>query len=252
MILGAQLYTLRDFTKTLESFSQTLARMAEMGYKTVQVSATVEYEPDWLNHKLKENGLRCVATHFNTDKIKSSPSEAVEFHNRFGCKNIGIGSVPGGLKSDEDYNRFVGGFLPAARSIAASGSSLVFHNHAPEFAKSGDGRLYIERMAEDFLPSELGFILDTYWVQFAGGDPSYWIKRLSGRVNCVHLKDMEYTDKQQITSVGAGNMNFEAIISACEEAGSEYLLVEQDECFGRDPFECLKSSYEYLRSLGLS
>ena len=35
--------------------------------------------------------------------------------------------------------------------------------------------------------SELfGFIMDTYWVQYGGGDPADFIKRLSGRMKVCH------------------------------------------------------------------
>ena len=47
-------------------------------------------------------------------------------------------------------------------------------------------------------------------------------------------------------------MNFEKIIAAAERADGKYLLVEQDECYEEDPFDCLKKSYDYLTSLGLS
>jgi sugar phosphate isomerase/epimerase len=252
MILGAQLYTLRDFAKTPDMLAQTLARVADIGYTTVQVSGTCEYESEWLDEKLKENGLKCALTHFNAGKIKENTEETVAFHNVFGCKNIGVGSVPGGLKNDDDYNRFVSEFLPVSKKIASLGSSFMIHNHFYEFVRSGDGKLYIDKMAEDFAPEELGFIIDTYWVQYSGGDPAYWIRKLAGRVKCIHLKDMEYTDTQRMAAVGSGNMNFNSILSACAVAGSEYLIVEQDECYGADPFECLRKSYKYLNSLGLN
>lgn len=51
--------------------------------------------------------------------------------------------------------------------------------------------------------------------------------------------------------VGEGNINFDAVISAAEDAGTRYLLVEQDNCNGEDPFDCLKRSYENLRAMGL-
>ncbi len=37
---------------------------------------------------------------------------------------------------------------------------------------------------------------------------------------------------------------------AFEKAGTEVAFVEQDECFERDPFTCLKMSYDYLKSIG--
>ena len=57
--------------------------------------------------------------------------------------------------------------------------------------------------------------------------------------------------KQLMASVGSGNMNFSAILKACEASGVEHLLVEQDDCNGVDPFTCLKRSYQYLKSFGL-
>ena len=42
--------------------------------------------------------------------------------------------------------------------------------------------------------------------------------------------------------VGAGNMNFPAILAACARAGVEWYAVEQDICAG-DPFDSLALSY---------
>jgi hypothetical protein len=46
-------------------------------------------------------------------------------------------------------------------------------------------------------------------------------------------------------------MKFERIIERAEGSGVEYLLVEQDNCYGEDPFACLAKSYAYLTSLRL-
>ncbi|MCL3791002.1 sugar phosphate isomerase/epimerase, partial [Actinomyces sp. AC-18-1] len=34
------------------------------------------------------------------------------------------------------------------------------------------------------------------------------------------------------------------------EAGAEFYLIEQDLTYGRDPFDCIRDSREYLRSIG--
>ncbi len=34
-------------------------------------------------------------------------------------------------------------------------------------------------------------------------------------------------------------------------SGTEYAMVEQDNCFGEDPFACLERSFKHLRALGL-
>ena len=63
MIIGAQLYGLRDFTKTLDDFKETLKKVADIGYTSVQVSGTCAYEGEWLAEALKEAGLTCDLTH---------------------------------------------------------------------------------------------------------------------------------------------------------------------------------------------
>ena len=54
-----------------------------------------------------------------------------------------------------------------------------------------------------------------------------------------------------VCNTAEGNINFEAVIAAAADAKTEYLLIEQDNCHGEDPFDCLKRSYQNLRALGL-
>ncbi|MBQ0102526.1 MAG: sugar phosphate isomerase/epimerase, partial [Firmicutes bacterium] len=100
---------------------------------------------------------------------------------------------------------------------------------------------------------QLGFTLDTYWVQMGGGNPTEWLNRLSGRVPCIHLKDLRmHGTEQRMASVGSGNLNFDSIIAAAGKAGTEYAFVEQDETYGVDPFEEAASSFKYLSAMGLN
>jgi hypothetical protein len=41
-------------------------------------------------------------------------------------------------------------------------------------------------------------------------------------------------------------MNYDAIIQACLDENIEYGYVELDNCYGEDPFDCMKRSYNYL------
>lgn len=252
MLIGAQLYTLREYCQTLGDFAETLARVADMGYTTVQVSGTCPYTGEWLGEQLKKNGLKCVITHYVPQKIAGETEATARLHDLFDCRYIGIGSAPGGLNSDADYEAFRDAFLPAAKKLRSMGKYLMYHNHYMEFARDSAGKRYFERMAEDFAADEMGFTLDTYWVQYAGGDSAEWLRNFRGRVPCVHLKDMAVVQNQQrMAPIGDGNLNFERIIAQAEASGTEYLLVEQDDCYEMSPFDCLKRSCEYLHALGL-
>lgn len=251
MQIGAQLFTLREACRTLKGFAEALDRVADMGYQTVQVSGTCAFEPAWLADQLKRTGLSCVITHTAPERIKADPEAVFVEHREFGCSHIGIGCIPGGLDQAENYNRFVEDFQPAARRIAELGGRLMYHNHQLEFMRAPDGERYFDKFIRDFSPEELGFTLDTYWVQYGGGDPAQWLERLNGRVPCIHLKDMACVEREpRMAPVGEGNLNFDRIFAAAERAGTRYMLVEQDDCYGEDPFDCLKRSYAYLRAQG--
>ena len=51
--------------------------------------------------------------------------------------------------------------------------------------------------------------------------------------------------------VGYGVQDFPAILEAASDAGSHYVVVEQDRSTQRTSLEAAKMSREYLRTLGL-
>ncbi|MEE0729571.1 MAG: sugar phosphate isomerase/epimerase, partial [Oscillospiraceae bacterium] len=106
-------------------------------------------------------------------------------------------------------------------------------------------------LLESFAPEELGFTLDTFWIQMGGADVCDWLEKLSDRIPCVHLKDMSVKGMDPIMApVMEGNLNFPKILETLERLGkTKYLLVEQDVCQG-SPFDCLKRSYDNLHALG--
>lgn len=258
MKLGAQLFTVRQHCKTLEDLSQSLKKVADIGYKYVQVSGVCEYDPEWMKAELDKNGLTCVLTHTAGQKLLEE-TEAVMQHNKIlDCKYVGIGKGLYELNSNKDgYTQFVEEFNPIAKTLKDNGFYFMYHNHNLEFARhEGENITVFEKLLQDFDSSIFGVTLDTYWVQISGGNVSSYIRKLKGRVPCIHLKDLALQlngerccdCKPIMAPVGWGNMDFDAIIEASLESGVEYALVEQDNCYGEDPFDCLKKSYDYLTS----
>ena len=247
MKIGAQLYTVRGSTQTLEDFSETLKKVADIGYKTVQVSGTCAFPAEWLRGELRKNGLECAVTHTPPQRLLGETEKVAEEHKIFGCKYAGIGWNAFTLENGDTPEAFIEKYLPVAETLKNNDVKFMYHNHDQEFKKVG-GRLIIEILAESFSPELMGFIPDTFWIQAAGGDPAEWLRRLSGRIPCIHLKDFSYDRKYSV--IGEGNMNFGAIFNAAADSGVEYMLVEQDDCYGEDPFECLRRSYQYLKSNG--
>lgn len=252
MLIGAQLFTLRDCCQTTDGLADALKRVADIGYTAVQVSGTCAYEPEWLAEQLAQNGLRCVLTHTATDRLQNEPDKVAADHRLFGCSHIGIGCAPNALKGGEpDFETLCRLIDAAAPALTRQNCQLMYHNHQFEFERV-NGVTYFDRLIARYTPQQLGFTLDTYWVQVGGRDPAAQIRALKGRVPCVHLKDLAICRGEvRMAPVGAGNLDFDRILSAAAESDTQYLLVEQDDCYGADPFDCLKQSYQYLKAKGL-
>lgn len=249
MILGAQFYTLREYCTDLKGLEESMKKVADIGYTSIQLSGVCAYEGEWVAEKIKELGITVDITHYDYDKIINDTENTIKLHDVMNCKCIGLGSS-GLIRSPEKIQQFYDEAAPAIKKIAESGHKFMFHNHHWEFAKY-DGKTSIDLLCEKFTPEELGITLDTYWVQAAGGDPAAWIRKLKGRLDRVHFKDMSFNleDKAvRIAPIGEGNMNYDAIIDACHDSDVEIAYVELDNCYGDDPFDCMKRSYNYLTS----
>lgn len=246
MQIGAQLYTVRDFCKTPEDFAQTLKKVADIGYKTVQVSGTCDFDAQWLADQLKANDLKCVLTHTAEDKLQNHTQQTIDDHTVFGCPHIGLGYYGDFREGDESaIEKFISTYGPVAKQMEDAGKVFTYHHHHFEFRKFG-GVTILQRLAEAI--GQMRITLDTYWVQTAGADPAAWLEAYAGRVPCIHLKDHTWDRKMAV--VGEGNINFDRVFLAAEKAGTEYMLVEQDECYGEDPFACLTRSYRNLKAMG--
>lgn len=249
MFIGAQMYTVREFTKNLDDFALTLQKIADIGYRYVQVSGTCAFEAEWLKEQLAKTGLQCVLTHTPGPRIVEETEKVCAEHTIFGCDHIGLGWYAfDESKPETNYENFIRTYLPAAERMKAAGKYFMYHNHDQEFKKL-NGKLLMDKMAEDMPKDLMGFTLDTFWVQAGGGDPAQWIEKLAGRVPVIHLKDFAYGRK--MAAIGEGNINFGRVFEKAEAAGTKFMLVEQDDCNGENPFDCLKRSYDYLYSCGL-
>jgi sugar phosphate isomerase/epimerase len=248
MRVGAQTYTIREFTQTQTDFAQSMEKLAGIGYQTVQLSAIGSFQAEWIRDICDQHGLQIVLTHTDPDRILNQTEAVIAEHDILGCDYIGIGIMPERYRSADGVKQFVRDFHQPAQAIRGASKLLMYHNHAMEWERVSPGETMLDVLLQG-LPSDLmGITLDGYWVQAAGADVCDTIRKLSDRVHCFHAKDMTVKGfEQRMAVVGEGNLPFQKILKLLHELGvCKYLLVEQDTCYGEDPFDCLKRSYEYL------
>ncbi|WP_274651312.1 sugar phosphate isomerase/epimerase family protein [Paenibacillus humicola] len=251
MKIAAQLYTLREFLKTPEDIAKSLRKVKEIGYNAVQVSGVGPIDPAALKEFADREQLEICATHIGYQELWNNPDAVIAQHKLWNCRYVGLGSMPGEYRgSKEGFLRFAKEASDVGRKLKEAGLTFIYHNHSFEFAKF-DGQSGMELLLQETDPSAVDFELDVFWVQAGGGDPSAWIDKVKGRMKVVHLKDMVVTaEGQRFAEVGEGNMNFRRILDACEAIGVEWAAVEQDNCYGRDPFEALAVSARNLKAMG--
>ena len=251
MEIGAQLYTVRQFIQNPKDFERTISKVADIGYRTVQLSRLgVSVSAETARKVCDSYGVRIVLTHTDVNRILYDTDRVIEEHKIMGCDYIGLGSMPEKYEDPEWIEYFAEDFKEPIRKMKDAGILFMYHNHDLDFIKVR-GKYLLDYLLEAFTPDELGVTLDTYWLAAAGADIFEWIEKCADRIPCVHLKDRMITAKrEQIWSpVGTGNLDFKKIMAALEKTSCRYALVEQDTC-EESPFYCLKKSYDYLKQIG--
>ena len=83
MKIGAQFFTIRDYCRTPEALDESLKRVADIGYRHIQLSGVCPYEADWMAERLRTYGLSVEITHFDYNRILRDPTGTIRFHD--GC-----------------------------------------------------------------------------------------------------------------------------------------------------------------------
>lgn len=245
--LGAQLYTVREYAKTPEDIRKAFQKVKKIGYSSVQVSGIGPIEAEKLTEISKETGLPIVCTHVPFKRMVEDLDRLIEEHKTYGCDYIGLGSMPVEYRdTQEGVREFIKIFNGVADKAWEKGMRIGYHNHSFEYVKVGGTRI-MDMLISELSPEKVFFTLDTYWVQHGGADCVQTIKDLAGRIKMLHLKDMGIGPNGHfMAEIMEGNINFDGIIPAAEEAGVEWYLVEQDICPG-NPFDSLKISFDNLK-----
>lgn len=227
MKLGAQFYTIRDNTTTPEDLKKSFATIKNIGYEVAQMSKICDIDANLLKSYSDEYSLPITCTHSAFERIINDTDALIKEHIIYGCPVIGLGGMPLEYRNSLDGVRaFLKEMAEPMKKMEAAGLTFAYHNHAFEFQLDGDKPFY-DIMIEE--APTMGFILDTYWVKFAGFDYLHYLKKLgSARISNVHFKDMDSEPKGKICACGTGVIDFGEVKNLCEELGIPNALVEQD------------------------
>ena len=262
--IALQVYTVRDAAEA--DFAGTMRKVKEMGYDGVELAGTYGMTVVEMKKILDEIGLELVSAHVGLDLIAQDAILA-----DYAAAGIKFMASPWftGPKTAEELESAIAQIREGCERCKAHGIQLLYHNHDFEFEKI-DGEYvldsYYARIPADLLQTEL----DVCWVNVGGEKPPVYVRKYTGRAPIVHLKDFagqkaenmygligaggserkeDPSSKFEFRPVGYGNQDVPSIVAAAEDAGAQWLVVEQDApSMGRTPLECAEMSIRYLRS----
>ncbi|MFY9901120.1 MULTISPECIES: sugar phosphate isomerase/epimerase family protein [Trichococcus] len=277
--IGVQASTVKKSFEEVGPY-ETLKKLHDIGYNSIEVSqvATTPENIAEIQKATADFGME-VASMSASLKPQVKDGESLTTHYDkivADCKAVGtdllrIGMLPiDAMASLDKVLEFCHDVNEVTQKLKEDGITLYYHNHHIEFRKY-DGKFLLDIIREK--APLLGFELDVHWVQRGGANPLEVIKDYKGKVELIHLKDyriseipqdgfdalytgdvakfMDYfTNTIQFAELGTGSLPLKAIIEESIASGARYLLVEQDDTYGVDPFESLKISREYLLELG--
>lgn len=251
--LGAQYFTIRDYCKTIEEFDCSCKKIRDIGYKCVQLSGIGDFSANEIKPIVDKYGLDVVCTHRAPQNYLEDIEEEIDFHKTLNCKICGIGSMPHIFEPknrSEVLDEFIKNFTPVIKRLQEEDLIFAYHNHSIEFEKI-DGKYIFDLLKERIPLDNFKFILDIYWLAYAGINPAEFIEKNKDRIACVHFKDLKIVNNTaQFSEVGEGNLDWNEIISTCKKCDIELVLVEQDDYWrDDDPFKSLAMSYDFIKRI---
>ena len=269
--VAIQVYSVRDYAE--KDLFGTLKELKRMGYDGVEFAGLYGYEPAQIKKWCDSLGLAPISAHVPLAEMLADVDKVIADYKAVGCEYIVVPYVteerrPGG----EKFYQMVDEIRAIGEKCKAAGLTLLYHNHDFEFKKLESGEYGLDYLYSNVPADLLQTELDECWVKYSGLNPAEYLLKYSGRSPVVHLKDFHIEGEMEgdpyaliglnegeekkssafeFRPLGKGVQDIPSIIEAAHQAGSKWLIVEQDNpSMGLEPMQCIQTSIEFLKSIG--
>ncbi len=259
--VGLQLYTIRDaIAADLEG---SLEKVAAMGYKNLELASYANGQfygktPAEFKKLMDDNGFTVFSSHTSVEAEGVNMDTAklmADAHAELGVKYCVQPWVQEEDRNVERYKQLVADWNQVGELMKNAGIQFGYHNHNFEFANLDGVVPYYDIIMADLDPELVIMELDLFWATKAGQDPVEIFKKYPGRFHLLHLKDMSLDntpyftlDKDDITSVGEGLIDFKRILAEAETGGVKCGFVEDDNQGSGTPFKAIETSINNLNN----
>lgn len=237
--IGLQLWSIHEECE--KDLPKALKTVAKIGYKGVEFAGYYGLQAKELRQMLDDHGLVCCGTHTPLETIQPENLAAtIEFNQVLGNKYLIVSWMD--LKTKEAWLAKARLFSDQVPKVKAAKMVLGYHGY--------QGQLYDGVSGWDLFfgntPPDVAMQVDTSSCVYYKVDPVEVVKKYPGRSRTIHLKEC---GGPQFAAIGEGEVNFKALLDACEQVGgTEWYIVEDER--GGDALDTVRRCYTGMKKLG--
>lgn len=259
---ASPLYILRE--ACARDLFGVLERLSTLGFDGVEFLGFFGRTADAVRDKLDALGLAPLGNHVPYAALLHDTAGVLEFHQTVGCRYLTVSELP-----TEDLTGLAMVLDTVAAEARARDITLLTHNHAQELREQVGGQALLRCLLETVSSDTLRFEPDLGWIEIGGGDCAAYLTDYRDRCPVIHLKDYYASDLSLIGNaqeflpdrgkadrgyfefrpVGYGVLNLPRLLPLCLACGPEWLVMDHDLSYERDPFEDLRLSLDYTKRL---
>lgn len=225
-----------------------LKETVELGYTEIETGSYMGDSAESFLAYCKEIGLKPIAGGIkfseNMDEVKESIDKVLAIDLQYAISywpwKVGAPFKLEDCKTSAEILNQIG------EECHKNGLTFCWHNHDNEFIEMEEGLPFdylMNNTEEELVQCEM----DIYWVKKGGGDPLEVLKKYSGRIPILHVKDMAPGEEQDFACPGSGIIDFPTIFAEAANQNIRHYFVERDKV--PDGMACLTSAAEYLKAV---
>ena len=276
--IGVQQIMLSSLSKNDETLLESLKRVKEYGYDSIELNSFMIHpssflvrtltkaagmavgntgKRDWKN-LIPQSGLKVISLHSDLNSIERDPESVAEEALEYGTDKVVItGMYRYDYTSSSSLSSLAARLDEGGRRLKEYGVSLLYHNHNIETVKDEKGRTALDVIINGTNGDYVSFELDTFWLSEAGCPLEEWMKKMGGRLKLWHIADRGWRgNSKQIAprvksgsvELGTGNLPLERLLSIAKENQVQGIVLEShNNWIDNDPLESIRISGQWLK-----
>ena len=276
--IGVQQIMLSSLSKNDETLLESLKRVKEYGYDSIELNSFMIHpssflvrtltraagmavgntgKRDWKN-LIPQSGLKVISLHSDLNSIERDPKSVAEEALEYGTDKVVItGMYRYDYTSSSSLSSLAARLDEGGRRLKEYGVSLLYHNHNIETVKDEKGRTALDVIINGTNGDYVSFELDTFWLSEAGCPLEEWMKKMGGRLKLWHIADRGWRgNSKQIAPIvksgsvelGTGNLPLERLLSIAKENQVQGIVLEShNNWIDNDPLESIRISGQWLK-----